>query len=391
MNRKALFLSSVMLRGHGVSVVAHEIGRRLGTYGWDLVIGCLEVDDDFLSDRVVKLPADPNQLIEFCMKESIEVVAAQTSPYFECLPALARVLPTVVYEHGDPTPTFFADDAHERENIRRHKIQEVYPNVNVVAASSHFLAHDIEWPQAKICTLGCNHVDDLGPKTSMRFQSASQTPLRVGTLMRLGSGETQYKGNELFIDLIERLRKSRPIEPCLMGRGTEDDRQYWEQKGFEVHLNASDAERETYLRSLDVFVSSSQWEGFNLPLVEAQALGTLSLAYDVGAHPETTPFVMPSILDAEAFILAVDQDHELLLNLSDLGRRYVRNKFEWERTSAGFAEILELARSTGPNGRGLVSHRRSIPKRLSALVRREGVRAAGQIIVKRLWTRMGRH
>jgi glycosyltransferase involved in cell wall biosynthesis len=237
--------------------------------------------------------------------------------------------------------------------------------------------------------LGCNHVVDLGPKTTVRSQSPGFDPLRVGTLMRLGPGEAQYKGNELFIELIERLQKSSLIEACLMGRGTEDDRKHWEQKGFEVHLNSSDAERETYLRSLDVFVSSSQWEGFNLPLVEAQALGTLGLAYDVGAHPETTPFVMPSMCDAEAFIHAVNQDHELLLASSELGRQFVRNKFDWERTAANFAGILEVARLIGPRDSGSVSCRTSISGRLSALVRREGLLGAGRIIVKKLLGRTG--
>ena len=44
-------------------------------------------------------------------------------------------------------------------------------------------------------------------------------------------------------------------------------------RGLTVHLNAGDAARDRYLHELDVFVTCSRWEGFNLPLLEAQAQG----------------------------------------------------------------------------------------------------------------------
>lgn len=387
MNRKALFLSSVMLRGHGVSVVAHELSRRVGKFGWDLVVGCLEVDNDFRSNNIVVLPADPNAIIDFCRSNSIDAVVAQTSPYFECLPAISAWLPTIVYEHGDPTPGFFDDDAKERENIRQHKIQNVYPRVSVVAASSHFLAHDIGWTEVMVCTLGCNHIMDLGSKTEVDVEAR---PLRVGTLMRLGPGEAKYKGNEIFIELVNRLGHTVALESCVMGRGAEHDREFWENQGFEVHLNSTDSERERYLRSLDIFVSSSQWEGFNLPLVEAQALGTLSLAYDVGAHPETTPFVMPSVADAEAFILTVGKDPDLRNRLSDLGRRFVRQKFDWDETAQKFAEILDLAHAKAPDRKVLEAVERSIARRFIGLIRREGTIGSIRFLTKRLLQRTGR-
>jgi hypothetical protein len=132
-----------MLRGHGVAVVAKEIADRLGVHGWELIIGCLQVDDDFRGAGVFGLQCDPDKIEKFCRKHEIEVIVAQTSPYFEVLPALARLFPTVVYEHGDPTPGFFDLDSNERETIRQNKIVHVYPNVSLVAASSHFLAHRV--------------------------------------------------------------------------------------------------------------------------------------------------------------------------------------------------------------------------------------------------------
>ena len=309
-NRRVLFLSSVMLRGYGVSVVAHEIAARIGPYGWDMVVGCMLSDDTYRCEGVVELAADPNAVATFCRENGIEAVVAQTTPYFEILPALASEFPTIVFEHGDPSPHFFDQDGEERQRIRINKIENVYPSVSKVLASSHFLRHDIEWLSAAVVPLGCDHVPDLGPKDLTMTAHRLARPLRVGTLMRLGEGESKYKGVDLFADLVEKSRGRDGIEFAIMGRGTDADRDRWESLGVEVHLNATDEERSVYLRDLDVLVSPSMWEGFNLPLVEAQASGTVGVAFDIGAHPETTPFLASSLDDLTLLLRAWNNNRD---------------------------------------------------------------------------------
>nr|WP_284444276.1 glycosyltransferase family 4 protein [Methanoculleus bourgensis] len=48
----------------------------------------------------------------------------------------------------------------------------------------------------------------------------------------------------------------------------------------------SDDELPYYYAGCDVYATASLWEGFNLPLVEAQACGKPVVAFDVGAHSE---------------------------------------------------------------------------------------------------------
>ena len=378
-NRRALFLSSVMLRGYGVSVVAQEIQRRIDRYGWDFTIGCLSSDGDFGGNGVVEVGATADEVAALCRSLGIELVVAQTTPYFELLPALAGEFPTVVFEHGDPSPTFFDEDADERQRIRSNKIVSVYPNVSRVLASSHFLRHDIKWLAAGVVPLGCDHVPDLGPEDLTLNAHRRARPLRVGTLMRLGEGESKYKGVELFAELVEMLRPRGGIEFAIMGRGTDEDCDRWEALGVEVHLNASDDERATYLRDLDVLVSPSMWEGFNLPLVEAQASGTVGMAFDVGAHSETTPYLMSNLDDAADLLGVWRDDRDELARVSRLAYRFARSKFTWDMSARLLAAHLDdIARPPQvADPPGSVASR---VDRLERLVRREGLVGAGRVI-----------
>ena len=51
--RNVLLLTSVMKRGYGVSVVAREVADRIGSAGWNMMIGCLEYDEFYCAENVV--------------------------------------------------------------------------------------------------------------------------------------------------------------------------------------------------------------------------------------------------------------------------------------------------------------------------------------------------
>jgi hypothetical protein len=109
-----------MMRGFGVSIVAEELAKRMSQFGWDLYVGTIRVDGNFSATPTFLINPDAQEILKFCREWNIEVVLAQTTPYFEVLPHLVGHIPVIVYEHGDPTPVFFADDGEEKEfdNIR---------------------------------------------------------------------------------------------------------------------------------------------------------------------------------------------------------------------------------------------------------------------------------
>lgn len=334
-----LFLTYRMKKGFGVDLVVMNLTREIRLRGHHVSIGCMDMDGNYADAQIFQLPAQAEVVRKVARQLGVDTIVAHSSPFFEILPALAGEFVVYAWEHGEPTPELMRNKAGILEQ-KNHKLQHVYPAVRGVIAISEFIATDINWPQATVIHNGCDHVDGPGPKAGAAFQP--DKPLRVGALMRLGKGEAEYKGNALLLSLFQRL-KSRPnIECYLMGRGTSSDAAGFSAAGFHVSLNATDTERDDYLRSLDIFVTLSLWEGFNLPLVEAQASGTLAIAADTGAHPEVTPFIFGSANEIVEFISALQADRQLLAAHSRLCYEFARARFQWPVAAGKFLNLLAI-------------------------------------------------
>ena len=374
-NRQALLLSCFMLRGYGVSVVADELQRRLRHWGWDLHVGYLEADDFGRASSRLFMPADETEIFHYCIRNKIEIVIAQTSPYFEVLPQLASSIPVVCFEHGDPTPEFFREEMADREESKKFKLEMVYPHVNEVWTISEFLRHDIGWMQARVIPNGADHVSRMR-KRAIGYGDK----IRVGFLARLGQLESEYKGNDVLLALAKRFGDEERIEFTVMGRGSVEDAELFEEQGISVALNASDAERDRFLENIDVFFSASRWEGFNLPLVEAQHAGCAAMAFDVGAHPETTPYVLNSIDEAETLLKHWLEDRDALREAGDRCQRFVGEKFSWDRTTELFASAIEDVILRGGSGS-------SVYRRVRLLIRRYGVVGVVRRVIRKAMRR----
>lgn len=338
--KTVLFLSIRMCPGWGVSVVLEHLSTALRAHGIRSIVGCLEQEGRWSGAEIRPVAADAEAILELVEREGVDVVVANTSPYFEVLPLLQPHVPCIAYEYGDPTPQFFGDDELEREAVAVRKRNDVYPVVSAVIAGSEFLSADIDWPVSEILYCGCDHMPDPGRKGLTEFLPIGTTPLRVGTLARLGHGEARYKGNALYRELVARCAAEGIAVQCeVMGRGVEGDALPFEREGIVVHLNGTEGEKADYLRRLDVFVSCSQWEGFNLPLAEAAALGTAAIAFDVGAHPEVTPLLLSNLDEAIVLLRRYSKDRALLSEHSNLCYEFVRSRFRWERTALAFSEL----------------------------------------------------
>ena len=169
-----------------------------------------------------------------------------------------------------------------------------------------------------------------------------------------------YKGFGAFLQLSETLRQRHPqLAVVVVGRGREPAAAFLRDRGLLPLLNLPAERMPALLAAADLFVSTSRWEGFNLPLVEAQAQGTPVVAYRLCAHPEvvaegTSGVLVPwpepgpdpaqqeaaaqaALLEAVSGLLA---EPERLAALA-AGARAQAARFRWDDTAAQLLQLLQ--------------------------------------------------
>jgi glycosyltransferase involved in cell wall biosynthesis len=161
---------------------------------------------------------------------------------------------------------------------------------------------------------------------------------------------------EDFILLVGRLRlRGLDVVGMIAGGGIFGDQAYWDRlqalilgEGLGPHclmLGNLDPVA-PFMRSIDLFVTTSSYESFGMSVCEAQACGKPAIGYDAGSVRELLPdrwgLVPLGDLDAlveKATTLATDPG--LRRRLGEAGRDFVRAHFDAPVLAARQAEIYE--------------------------------------------------
>jgi glycosyltransferase involved in cell wall biosynthesis len=119
------------------------------------------------------------------------------------------------------------------------------------------------------------------------------------------------------------------------------------REGIDVHFvsNASDRTIAMLLGGADVFVSASRWEGFGMPLVEAQASGLPAVAYALWSHPEVVASAQCLVREGDVRamserIVTLLQDGTVWQKASDEARQFARSRFCWEDIVASYLDCM---------------------------------------------------
>lgn len=114
-----------------------------------------------------------------------------------------------------------------------------------------------------------------------------------------------HKGVNLLIQAIEKLPEHYKL--IIVGKKTFDN--YLNDKysnriiftGF-----VPDEELPSYYAACDIYTTATLWEGFDMPMAEANACGKPCVAFDIGAHPEVLKKgKLVTVKDIDAFAKAI--------------------------------------------------------------------------------------
>ena len=311
LRRSVLMLSSTHQRGHGVPVVLDQQARHLASLGHRVIVGGPASDNDFAYEGCERaFLRDPVEAAQCASESRVDVVMMHTPPFYGVARWLGAETLTVAYDYGEPSPEMFADSAGRRE-INADKL------FSMTIADKRFAISEAVSTESGIADmavlpLGNEHLaiwgsDMAATRRAVRDRHGWGDKLVVLNVCRFHAAERQYKGVDAYVVLMQLLRAASPelgaeVVFVLAGKGDAVDVQQMKDAGLHVAANVADSELIDLYCAADAYSSFSRWEGYNLGIGQALAMGLPTIASDIPAHRAFGVATTDDVAEQVAFI-----------------------------------------------------------------------------------------
>ncbi|OFW51271.1 MAG: hypothetical protein A2163_02795 [Actinobacteria bacterium RBG_13_35_12] len=348
-----------MIKGHGVDLVVDRLADGLAKIGYNCEIYCNYFDETFTGRKAYKIKKFPytrpldnpivyermiRRFVPYLNDKKIDLFIIQSFPFYSLIPKLKK--PTLVVDHGIISLS--------RLPLKRRlwfKYMEFSQNLSyfnkagkVITVSQYLLdclPRNIR-KKAGFIYNGSNHyqkidfskeeIEDF--KRQLCIEPEDILLLFVG---RLNFSNQPYKGLEELTKIYHHLyQENNHIKFLAVGYGSRNDEELLRNQGILSIKNASEDIMPLIYKSCDIYTTCSRWEGFDLPVVEAQNFGKPVVCYDIGAHPEVlinnkTGFI---VKDTSEFL----EKLKILINEPETRKEFGKKakefskKFTWEKS-----------------------------------------------------------
>lgn len=290
---KILILSSTHEIGHGVGVVVNQQAAYLAAAGHEIYLGGPKGKNEFKYRGCRRIYLDgAAEAASFAVEMGIDCVVAETPPFFSVVRWLGREPKTLFLDHGEPPPDLFPDSQGRRATLSEKELCFAMAS-KVLAISKSVRAEGTE-ERAGVVPNANSHLatwsEDLRePRNNMRNWHGWTDKVVILNVCRFSAGERRYKGLDMYADIMKEFWFTRPKLAkdavfVLCGKGSEPDVDEMERAGFAVFDNVTDAEMIDLYAAADVYANFSRWEGYNLGIGQALAMGLPVIASDISAH-----------------------------------------------------------------------------------------------------------
>jgi GT2 family glycosyltransferase len=302
--KRILMLSSTHAMGHGVAVVVCIQANYLASTGFDVYVAGPRSSNevDYIGCRRVEL-ATAEMAADFAIVNRIDCIIAHTPPFFGITQLLPKSMKTIIYDYGEPPVELFAN-AKERELVNLEKRASLFFATRVLTISKA-IKDELSFPGSSVLFLGNSHLlikeSEYGSRrNSTRTTNNWDDKIVVLCVTRFHKQERYYKGINMFIRLARKMSSSddKDYVFVLVGKANDEDRDYVEQFGIKTFTNVSDNCLIDLYSAADIYVTFSQWEGFNLGLAQAVANGLPSIASKIPVHREFPAILVENEDDA---------------------------------------------------------------------------------------------
>ena len=165
-------------------------------------------------------------------------------------------------------------------------------------------------------------------------------------ILSVGRFSTPYKGMAEVLRLFTALsEKQQDVFLLLVGRGSADNLGIQSlPNNVKILANVPFETLRTCFKACDIYCTCSRWEGFDIPIVAAQANGKPVVAYNVGAHSEVvangeTGFLVGNAAEFLNRLRLLVKDSELRKKFGENAQAATRI-FTWRRSALNFQKLI---------------------------------------------------
>lgn len=388
-------ITSWMRLGWGVDLTLHLTASALTALGHEVRLYAGNHDGSFARApyELIHTPVVPHRFfprfewrarryIQYFNEEPNEIYLIATQPYFYYPWFLKQ--PVVNYEFGIvPTTGFSRRKKAMWAYMKFSQFYLYHPRAAALVSNSEFTRSSLPSflrGKTKPIYHGIEHYDPLHPDHDVLFPAPllepdpanpdkpSEVPVDrrsndelrrefrrthgftdrevVGLYVgRINPVDQPYKGTgELFRLLPEIMHDNYRVKWVMVGLGTEKDTMRCRDAGILPLLNYPDWKMRQVFNGCDLYASASRWEGFNLPVLEAQYFGKPVLVYDLAAHPEVvqrdeTGFLALDEADFADKLRLLLSDENLRNQMGERGKIWAKN-FNWVKCAGEFEKLF---------------------------------------------------
>ncbi|MHB8129608.1 MAG: glycosyltransferase [Mobilitalea sp.] len=314
--KNILILSCTYKIGYGVPVVIKTQAKYLYNSGFNIYIGGPKATNEIVYENCTRVFLNTaQQAADFAYSENINCIIIHTPPFYSITYYVPKSVKTLVYDSGEP-PVGYFQDSLEREAVNVNKKAAFYLADKIISISSAVKA-EMGLSYAKVIFLGNSHLvldEEKYYKYRNEFRKKylwSNNCIVILSVTRFHKQERLYKGINRYIELCKLfsdIKDSKKYVFILAGKADDDDVEFVSRQGIIAFPNVSDDVMEMLYASADIYISFSQWEGYNLGLAQAVANGIPSLALDIPVHHEFPATIVKDEYEACEIIKKMDRN-----------------------------------------------------------------------------------
>ena len=292
-------------------------------------------------------PIKYRKLIRFFKEDNIDTIVISSSPDLKIATLAAKMagVKNIVYLRGLAVPIKYTP---LNKYILKNAVTHIIPNSEETKRMMLKNISDLKIDE-KISVV-YHGIDlkeyDNKPHVNM-FENHDK--VLIGNAGRL----TPQKGQEYLVKLAEKLRdRELDFKILIAGDGErkEELQDEIDKKGLNeyVELLGFIPDMESFMRSIDLFILSSVWEGFGYVIVEAMAANVPVIAFDITSNPEIISQDETGFLIKHGDVESMANKTEELINNPELrksmglvARKSVEKRFQLDDKISEIIEILK--------------------------------------------------